>query len=80
MRHKKKITCLVFLLLGLGGIHAQESVAATGGEATGISGTASYSVGQVFYTTHTTTAGSVSQGVQHPFEFQILSNPGLTTV
>lgn len=49
MIHKKKIACLVFLFLGLGGIHAQEAATGTGVEATGISGAASYSVGQVFY-------------------------------
>jgi hypothetical protein len=59
---------------------AQESIPVSGGAALGSGGSANYTVGQVFYTTHTTTAGSVSQGVQHPFEFQTLSNPALTTV
>jgi hypothetical protein len=34
----------------------------------------------VFYSTNTSTTGSVSQGVQQVFEFQTLSNPGLTTL
>ena len=59
---------MAFLLLGLGGLHAQESPTATGGEAIGTSGTASYSVGQVVYTTNTGTNGSVAQGVQQPYE------------
>jgi len=59
---------MAFLLLGLGGLHAQESPTASGGEATGTGGTASYSVGQVVYTTNTGTNGSVAQGVQQPYE------------
>jgi len=68
MKHKKTITSMAFLLLGLGGLHAQESPTASGGEATGTGGTASYSVGQVVYTTNTGTNGSVAQGVQQPYE------------
>jgi type IX secretion system substrate protein len=68
MKHKKTITSIAFLLLGLGGLHAQESPTATGGEATGTGGTASYSVGQIVYTTNTGTNGSVAQGVQQPYE------------
>ena len=68
MKHKKTITSIAFLLLGLGGLQAQESPTATVGEATGTGGTASYSVGQVVYTTTTGTNGSVAQGVQQPFE------------
>lgn len=68
MKHKKTITSVAFLLLGLGGLQAQESPTATGGEATGTGGTASYSVGQVVYTTATGTNGSIAQGVQQPYE------------
>ena len=56
------------MLLGLRGLYAQESPTATGGEATGTGGTASYSVGQVVYTTNIGTNGSVAQGVQQAFE------------
>jgi hypothetical protein len=68
MKHKKTITSVAFLLLGLGGLHAQDTVTTTGEEATGIGGTSSYSVGQVVYTTATGTSGSVAQGVQQPYE------------
>jgi hypothetical protein len=68
MKHKKTITSIAFLLLGLGGLYAQESPTTAGGEATGTGGTASYSVGQVVYTTATGTNGSVAQGVQQPYE------------
>ena len=68
MKHKKTITSVAFLLSGLGGLHAQESPTAAGGEATGTGGTTSYSIGQVVYTTNTGTNGSVAQGVQQPYE------------
>lgn len=65
---KKTIASVSFFLLGLGNLQAQESPVATGGEATGIGGTISYSVGQIVYTTNTGTNGSVAQGVQQPYE------------
>ena len=61
---KELITSVTFILLGLGGLHAQEIVTATGSEATGTGGTASYTVGQVVYTTNIGTNGSV---VSTPF-------------
>jgi hypothetical protein len=76
----KKISLLASVLLVTQLVCSQESIPVSGGAALGSGGSAVYTVGQVFYTTHTTTAGSVSQGVQHPFEFQTLSNPALTTV
>ena len=80
MKHKKTITSVAFLLLGLGGLQAQEAVTATGGEATGTGGTASYTVGQVFYTTATGTNGSAAQGVQHPFEISTTVGINETTI
>ncbi len=47
---------------------AQESINTTGGNATGIGGNVSYSIGQVVYTTNTGSNGSVAQGVQQPYE------------
>lgn len=68
MKHKRMITGVSFLLLGLGGLHAQENSVAAGGEATGSGGSTSYTIGQVVYTTTTGSNGSASQGVQQPYE------------
>lgn len=68
MKHKKAITSVAFLLLGLGGLQAQKIATTAGGEATGTGGTTSYSVGQVVYTTATGTNGSITQGVQQSYE------------
>jgi hypothetical protein len=74
MRHKElKISAVLFLGLGLTGLQAQESVIATGGNASGSGGSVSYSVGQVVYTTNTGTSGSVAQGVQQPFEISVVT-------
>ncbi len=49
------------------------SIATAGGNATGTVGTVSYSVGQIVYTTATGTTGSVAQGVQQPYEINVVS-------
>lgn len=74
MRHKR-LQLIAVLLLGLGltGLQAQTSVNATGGNASGSGGSASYSVGQVVYTTNTGTSGSVAQGVQQPYEISVVT-------
>lgn len=74
MRHKRlKLSCVLLLGLGLTGLQAQTSVNATGSNASGSGGSASYSVGQVVYTTNTGTTGSVAQGVQQPYEISVVT-------
>src|SRR5690554_5639644 len=74
MRHKRlKLSAVLLLGLGLTGLQAQTSVNATGGDASGSGGSVSYSVGQVAYQTHTRTSGSVSEGVQQPFEISVVT-------
>ena len=80
MKHKNTITSVAFLLLGLGGLLAQESPTASGGEATGAGGKASYSIGQVVYTTTTGTNGSVAQGVQQPYEISVTTGINETAI
>jgi hypothetical protein len=75
----KKITLVVCLLLATQLIYSQEAIPTSGGDATGSGGSSSYTVGQLVYTNNIG-SGTVIQGVQQPFEFQILSNPELTTV
>jgi hypothetical protein len=74
MRHKKlKLSAVLLLGLGLTSLQAQTSVNATGGSASGSGGSANYSLGQVVYTTNTGTNGSVSEGVQQPFEISVVT-------
>ena len=74
MRHKRlKLSAVLLLGLGLTGLHAQENINATGGNASGSGGTVSYSVGQVVYTTNTGTNGFVAQGIQQPYEISVVT-------
>ncbi len=67
--HKTKSVLFVTIaMLWAGLAQAQQGANASGGNATGIGGTVTYSVGQVVYTTNTSSSGSVSQGVQNTFE------------
>jgi hypothetical protein len=74
MKHKKLKIC-VFVLLGLGfsPLPAQTTNTTTGGKATGIDGTVSYSVGQMVYTTNKASNGSVAQGVQQSYEISVVT-------
>ena len=67
------VATLLTFTLSLSTVQAQESVNATGGNASGSGGSASYSVGQVVYTTNTGTNGTVAQGVQQPFEISVVT-------
>ena len=74
MKHKRlKIRTILLLGLGLTGLNAQESINATGSNASGAGGSVTYSVGQVVYTTSTGTNGSIVHGVQQPFEISVVS-------
>jgi hypothetical protein len=55
-------------------VKAQESLSAAGGEATGGGGSASYSVGQLFYSTYPGQNGSVAEGVQQPYEISVITS------
>jgi hypothetical protein len=72
MRHKKLFTSVILMLvLGLSGVYAQSGIPATGGNATGAGGSVSYSIGLVLYQTNISSGGSVTQGVQHPYEIYV---------
>ena len=70
----KKIPYLMFILCWSTICDAQQIVSSTGGEATGTGGTVSYTVGQVAYTTNAETEGTISQGVQQPYEIFDIGN------
>lgn len=70
MTKNKRLSFLIIgcFALSIANCLAQESVNSSGGSLTGVNGTASYSVGQVVYMTYTGSNGSVSEGVQQPYE------------
>jgi hypothetical protein len=72
---RKQLKLSVLLLLGLSlatSAMAQETIPASGGNASGSGGTVSYTVGQLLYTTKTGTNGSITEGVQQPFEISVV--------
>lgn len=69
----KKLAIVFLLFLSANAILAQESIPASGGNASGSGGSVSYTVGQVVYTTNTGTNGSVAQGVQQPYEISVVT-------
>ncbi len=84
MKHKQRVksrkmkvknlgvATLLTFAFSLSTATAQTSVNATGGDASGSGGSVAYSVGQVVYTTNTDASGTISQGVQQPYEIYTL--------
>ena len=58
---------------GFTNLLAQEANTASGGEASGSGGSASYSIGQIVYAADTATTGSLTPGVQQAFEIYMIS-------
>lgn len=74
---KKLIILLITSRFGLGTVMlAQETIPASGGNATGTGGSASYSIGQIVYTINTGTNFYIVQGVQQPYEISVLTAIG----
>lgn len=61
-------------------MQAQETVTSSGGEATGSGVTVSYTLVQLFYTTHSGTNGSVAEGVQQTYEISVVTGLDETEV
>jgi hypothetical protein len=75
----KRTTLVACMLCATISIYSQQTIPASGGEATG-SGTVSYTVGQLVSNMNTGSNGTVTQGVQQTIEFIVLSNPELTAL
>jgi hypothetical protein len=76
------ITLLGFCLLGWGGsnLWAQQGPASAGGDASGAGGSSSYSIGQTDYTTENGSNGTITQGLQQPFEIQVMTGIEKTSI
>lgn len=69
---KKHISFLAICFLWTSVSQAQISANSSGGTITSNGGSLDYSVGKLVYTTHTSTTGSLAQGVHHPFEITLV--------
>lgn len=77
MLHRRlKLSMILLFGLLVSGVQAQEihqAVSTSGGDASGSGGSAAYTVGQLVYTTNADVSGSVLQGVQWPFEIEVVT-------
>lgn len=62
------ITTILIFIFSLSAVPAQESINASGGNASGSEGSVCWSIGQLIYETHKDTDGSLAEGVQQPYE------------
>jgi hypothetical protein len=71
----KKWKYSFYMLIGLGTtcLQAQQVVPCTGGNASGSGGKASFTVGQIAYTTQSDNNNTIMQGVQQPYEISELT-------
>lgn len=68
---KKRILLLILFTSFIS--HAQNNTVASGATATGTTGSATYSIGQIDYQTNNGSSGTISQGMQQAFEIVTLS-------
>jgi hypothetical protein len=69
-----KILLSLFLsVISVTSLSGQQSISPAGGNATGSGGKAIFTIGQVFYNTNTGTNGTVTQGVQQPYEISVVT-------
>lgn len=72
MKYKKQILATCILLLAVVFAHGQTTANTSGGEVSGSGGKVSYSVGQIVCQSYSGTNGSVSEGVQQPYEISVV--------
>jgi len=70
---KLKLSAFLFWGLGLTRVLAQDALPAAGGNASGSTGSVSYTVGQVAYVAEQGTTGSAAEGVQQPYEIYTIT-------
>ena len=71
---------IFFLLFGSNYLIAQQSVNSSGGNGTGLGGNFSFSVGQIDCVSADGVNGSITQGVQQPFEIMVLGSNIFSTI
>lgn len=68
-----KPALLVFFCLAFTKLHAQSTIAVSAGNLSGSGGTVAFSIGQTVYSTYKESNGSVSEGVQQPYEISLIT-------
>lgn len=68
---RSRFYLFIIALLAAFPLAAQQHTVASGGEASGIGGTVSFTVGQIETTTASDASASVAEGVQQPYEISL---------
>jgi len=71
---------VVALLLGISSLNAQEAIITSGGNADGNGGSSSYTVGNFAYRIYSSTNGSITEGVQQPYEISTILGGDVTKI
>jgi hypothetical protein len=75
MKQISKILFIMFLCnLYITSLEGQETIPATGGNASGSGGSVCYTVGQILCSSILGTNGSIIQGIQQPYEISIVTS------
>ena len=69
-----KTLLFLFFFLCLTGVYSQATILSSGNSSASNSGSFSYSVGQVFVNSNTSSVGQVSQGVQQTYHVSVLTS------
>lgn len=73
MKHIKISLCFLLMSGLVMTIEAQNTITSSGGNATGTGGTVSYTVGQIANSALSGTNGTITQGVQQPYEISVVT-------
>ena len=69
----KSLLILSFAFCATIQIQAQNNTVSAGADTEGSNGSVSYSIGQVVYTSATGINGSINQGVQQPYDYDVIT-------
>ncbi|HRA71948.1 MAG TPA: T9SS type A sorting domain-containing protein [Flavobacterium sp.] len=79
-RNKHYFLIFLITIISFAKSYSQESVTVSGSTATGTGGSSSYSVGQLTYTSQTSSGGFVTLGVQQPYEIVTLGKDDFAAI
>jgi hypothetical protein len=73
MTKTKRLLIPCLFLFGATALKAQSGTVSSGGEASGGGGSVSYSIGQIDYITENGAGGTITQGLQQPYEILVIT-------
>ncbi len=68
------VSAWAIIAFGITSLQAQHAFTSSGGDATGSGGSVSFSVGQMVYSSYVEEQGSITEGVQQPYELFIITS------